>query len=565
MLAILLSTCAPTETITIFYNGVIHTINNKGETVGAIAVQEGKIVSMGTSQELLSTYHAEHTVDLDGKHVFPGFIDAHAHLFGLGEEALTLQLGGVTEMDSILALIQRDAARKVKGIWILGRGWDQNTWARKQFPTKFELDKVATVHPVFLRRIDGHAAWVNSEALRYAGINKYTPDPSGGKILRSPDGEPTGILLDNAVDLVRNCIPAYSVEQMKAAYQMAMTQCLSLGMTGMHDMGVERLKINALKNLVSENKLPFRIVAYIDGRIDEWEDLLLSGKQVFGDNKLTLAGLKIYADGALGSRGALLFEEYADDPGNKGLQISNQDTIRFEATRALKKDLQICVHAIGDAANTIVLNAYELAMEQSGLKSEGRLRIEHVQVLQESDIGRFVQLGIIPSMQPTHCTSDMYWAESRVGPERIKRAYAWRSLLKTGVWIPGGSDFPIERPNPLWGIYAASTRQNHESKPKSEKDIVDLFQRNPSKGISSDHYKNGWYAEQKMTRIEAVKAFTIWAAKAARMDALIGSLEVGKYADFVVLSDDILSIPAPQILTTKVLATYVSGKCEYSQ
>ena len=539
----------------LFVNGRIHVLDSTLSIASAMAVRGGRILAVGANEELRGSYGAFPLHDLRGRNVFPGFTDAHGHLHGLGEETGILLLHGLPSKDAAVASVRARAAASPGSAWIRGRGWDQNLWAGHGFPHRRDLDAVAADRPVFLARVDGHAAWVNSAALAIAGITRGSPDPPGGRILRDDDGEASGILLDNAVDIVKTAIPPPTAAQMQETYVAAVQRCLSVGLTGMHDMGLTRENIEALKALIARDAFPFRLVGYIDGPGDAWEAQCKEGRSSTGEAQLVLAGLKLYADGALGSRGALLAEPYSDDAGNRGLRLSEMDSIRARAVQAMKSGLQMCVHAIGDSAIRLVLDAYERAQGEAG-RPRLPLRVEHVQVLSQADIPRFAALGVLPS---THCTSDMTWAEARLGPERIRGAYAWRSLLSTGVYIPAGSDTPVERPNPLWGIYAACTRQDRDGRPATEADIAARFQGVPMPA-SREHFENGWFGAQRMTRSEAIKAFTIWGARAAGLEQSLGSLEKGKYADFIILSDDVGSVPAPALLTTEVLETWVGGR-----
>jgi predicted amidohydrolase YtcJ len=547
----------------IFHNGRIQTMDDSCTIAEAMAVRDGRICDVGSTSAIQANWSATEHIDLQNRYIFPGLIDAHAHLYGLGEEAVILTLQGTRSPDDVLTMLDDRVATLPAGTWIRGRGWDQNDWPTPQFPNKIALDNVTTTHPVFLIRIDGHAAWVNSAALHACGIDANTADPPGGRILRNSDGSPSGILLDNAIELVRSRIPAPSQEELRIAYTSAIARCLATGMTGMHDMGMDSEDIVAVRSLIDDGEFPFRMTAYIDGRGDTWEQNLSKGRQSYGEQQLTIAGLKLYADGALGSRGAWLLAPYDDDPENTGIPIIAEETIAYEAGRALDAGMQVCVHAIGDAAVRAVLNAYETALAARPHPAYP-LRVEHAQVISPQDIPRFVQLGVVPSMQPTHCTSDMYWAESRLGATRIRTAYAWNKLIETGAYIPGGSDFPVERPDPLAGIHAAAFRRDAHGRPSSEMDIQQHFQTDPSAPENPDRWKNGWYGTQRMSREHAVRAFTSWAAAAAGQENNLGSLTPGTWADFVVLSGDILTVPEEQFLSTTVLETWHAGRRVYS-
>ncbi|MEK9136754.1 MAG: amidohydrolase, partial [Bacteroidota bacterium] len=424
-----------------------------------------------------------------------------------------------------------------------GGGWDQNKWPGKSFPTHEALDAVAKDVPVYLRRVDGHAVWVSSKVLELAAITKATPDPDGGKIIRDRMGNPTGVFIDNAIDLVETVMPQPSEDERIEAIQKAVEECVKVGLTEVHDMGVDLQGIEIYRKLIAQKRFPFRVYAAIGGAGETWDHYVKSGPEIeVNDGRLTVRALKLYADGALGSRGAALIEPYADDPSNRGLTLTSSDQLRSAVMQALDKGFQVCTHAIGDRGNNIALNVYEELLKSNPAKArDARFRVEHAQVLEPTDIPRFHQLGVIPSMQPTHCTSDMYWAEDRLGPIRVKGAYAWRALIDRGSIIPAGSDFPVESPNPLWGFYAAITRQDQRGWPEG-----------------------GWYVDQRMTREEALRAFTIWAAYASFEENTRGTIEEGKVADFTILSNDIMKIDPPKILATHVEMTIIGGEVIYT-
>jgi predicted amidohydrolase YtcJ len=412
----------------------------------------------------------------------------------------------------------------------------------KQFPSHDILDKVAPENPVLLRRVDGHAIWVNAQTLRLGSLSYSSSEPSGGKIYRDHSGQPTGILVDNAINLVDKMVPPLTDEEIEQRLKLAIDECARLGLTEVHDMGVDLQTIKIYKKLIDQDECPIRVYAAIDGPGETWNYYLQHGKEIgYGDGLLTVGAVKLYIDGALGSRGAALVEGYSDDPYNRGLTVASEESLAAVCRQAIDHDFQVCTHAIGDRGNNIILNVYERVLQSSGKEIKSRRwRIEHVQVLLPYDILRFTPLRILPSMQPTHATSDMPWAEARLGPERIKSAYAWRSILQTGSHIIGGSDFPVESVNPLFGIYAAITREDKNGNPPG-----------------------GWYPGQKMTREEAMRVFTIWAAYGAFQEKEKGTIEIGKWADLTVLSKNIMKIEPKEILDTRTEMTIVNGKIVY--
>lgn len=537
-------------------NATIHTADPEVPLAEALAVSGGVIVAIGSRGEIEPYRGPETTViDLEGRAVIPGLIDAHAHLLNLGKLLGTVDLVGTTGVEEIAARVREAAGERPAGEWILGRGWDQNDWAVKEFPTTAALDSAAPNHPVWLTRVDGHAGWANQRALEAAGVTAATPDPEGGRIVRDEAGNPTGILIDNAEELVDAAIPAPSADELAARLAAAQERMVSVGLTGVHDMGTEREALDLYRAWAAEGRLLPRMVVYVDG--DDRELLESAGDSRIKIGKsVWVRGVKLYADGALGSRGAALLEPYSDDPGNVGLLVTPSDTLRALIERAMGLGLQPAIHAIGDRGNRVALDAIAAAEESvaaslgQGVAGESTSehtdgsgiapRIEHAQVVALEDIPRFAELGVIASMQPTHATSDMYWAEDRLGPERIQGAYAWRKMRNAGVALACGSDFPVENVNPFYGLYAAVTRQDREGWPEG-----------------------GWRAEEKLTRQEALTCFTRWAADAAGMGGELGTLSVGRLADFLVLDRDIMEVPADEIWRTRVLRTVISGETVY--
>lgn len=556
----------PSQADAIYVNGRLLTMDDEQPEAEAIAIVHDRIVGVGTTTEIRRRFNAPVEVDLQGKTVLPGLIDAHAHFISLGIARMTVDLVGAPSADAAAERVAERVRRSSKGQWIRGRGWNQNLWATKAFPHHQTLDKVAPDHPVVLSRIDGHALWVNKRALETAGITRATPDPEGGKIVRDAQGNPTGVLIDNAELLVAQHVPPPSDAELEEAILLAQQECLSLGLTGVHDMGVDSTDLAAYRRLIESDRLQMRIYAAVGGPGPTWERFKKEGPIVgFGADRLTVRAFKLYADGALGSRGAALIEPYADDPANRGLTVTNEQELALSVTEALQHGFQVCTHAIGDRANSIVLNVYERAIMATAARDH-RLRVEHAQVLHPDDIGRFAKLRVLPSMQPTHCTSDMYWAEARLGHERSKGAYAWRSLLSTGVIIPCGSDFPVEQPGPLLGIYAAITRRDADGKPRSAADLnEELFELSAEGIVDPSAFDGGWYANERMTLAEVLRGYTTWAATAAFEESLKGSLTPGKLADFIVLSDAFDEKAPERILATTVEATYIGGRKAYAR
>ena len=533
----------PTYADLVLVNGNLVTMDTANPRAQAIAIKGDKILQVGSNEEIKKLIGGEtESIDLGSKTVIPGLIDAHLHFMGLGSARMQLNFVGTASKEEIIDQVAKRVAELQKEEWVTGRGWDQNDWPVKKFPTYKDLDPVSPNNPITLRRVDGHASWVNSLALKMAGIDEKTPDPPGGKIIRDPStGKPIGVLIDRAQGLVSSLLPPPTRERQKEMALLAAKECLSLGLTGIHDAGAGKETIDLYRELIDTGGLNFRIYAMIRGPSDFADAYMDEGPEVgYGDNRLTIRSIKISADGALGSRGAALLEPYSDDPGNRGLITFDEERAYKTMVKALRSGFQVCIHAIGDRANRLVLDLYERAFKEVPEAQDHRFRIEHAQILHPDDLPRFAPLGIIASMQPTHATSDMYWAGDRLGTERLAGAYAWKSLLNTGVVIAGGSDAPVEDANPLWGIYAAITRQDHKGWPEG-----------------------GWYPEQRVSREEALKMFTINAAYTAFEEETKGTLTSGKLADMVVLSDDIMTIPPARILQAKALMTILGGKVVY--
>jgi predicted amidohydrolase YtcJ len=527
-------------------NGRIYTLDPGDRVVDTLVVRAGRVVFAGRRGDV-NVPAGESEIDLGGRAVLPGLVDAHGHLMYLARLRLTLDVAGLASEAACAGRVAARVASARAGEWIAGRGWDQNRWPGARFPTRASLDRAAPDHPVTLVRVDGHAIWASSTALRIAGIDRHTPDPAGGRLERDARGEPTGVLVDTAQELIRRVEPRPGPGQLEDAVRAAIAECLAVGLTGVHEMGADLDALAAYRRLAAAGAFPFRNHVALSGAdAAAWQAALDEGPARAGDGRLAMGAVKLMADGALGSRGAALHAPYCDDPANRGLLLLPGDELEARARAAAARGFQVCVHAIGDRANTLVLDALEAVIMGRPSAAGGRLaavpgadprhRVEHAQILAEPDIPRFRALGVLPSMQPTHCTSDMPWADTRLGAERLPGAYAWRSLLRTGIFIAGGSDFPVELPNPFHGIHAAVARR-----PRTGPDP-------------------GWQPEQRMTRGEAVRAFTAWNAYAAHQEAELGTLESGKQADLVVCSADVFTCPEREIATIEPVLSLVAGE-----
>jgi predicted amidohydrolase YtcJ len=528
------------------FNGYTLTGNPGNEAIlvkfDAMLIRDGKVAAIGTLAELESVYGAltkEQRVNLNGKFVLPGLIDAHGHVLGLGQNLMLADLRDATSQSDAVAMVAKFAQGTPGADWILGRGWNQENWTVKQFPSAESLDEISSDKPIYLTRVDGHAAWANSKALEIAGITADTVSPDGGEIIRDAQGNPTGVLIDNAMNLVEQKIPATSAQQQEEALKLAFNHLLERGITGVHDAGVDALTLSVYKDLAAKQNMPLRIYAMLSATEPKLPELLDAGHYVSADDKLTVRSVKIYGDGALGSRGAALLKPYHDAPDQHGLMVTSQERIRELYELIIPHGFQINTHAIGDRANRIVLDEYEHAFETIGGRNL-RHRIEHSQIVHPDDIPRFKELNIIASMQPTHATSDKNMAEDRLGKARMKGAYAWQTFEKQGTIIAAGSDFPVELADPFFGLHAAVTRQDRENQPEG-----------------------GWYAHEKLSLEQALRAFTLDAAYAAGQEQILGTLEPGKWADFIVLDHDPFAREAAILWQNTVNATYVAGKAEY--
>ena len=531
----------------VFKNGNIYTVNERQPTAEAVAVKGDRIVFAGSNREA-QNYVGKNTrvIDLNGKTMVPGMTDAHHHLSGVGFREMTLNLEGLTSLAAFLAKVKERVDQKQPGEWITGRGWIETFWTPQVFPTRWDLDKVAPNNPVFLDRADGHGAIANSAAIKIAGVDKNTPSPFGGEISKDKQsGEPNGMFLDAAQDLIQRHIPGTTAAEAERAIILGVNRDISLGWTQVQDPGGSYADVAIDERLYREGKIKLRIYKALSAPGQEAEKLFHDGPIVgsYG-NRLTVRTLKLYADGSLGSRSAALLQPYSDKPDTSGFLTIKEETLQPLLREALRKGIQIETHAIGDRGNRFILDQYEQAMnavpKAEWKIKEPRWRVEHSQIVNPADIPRFKKLGVIPSMQPSHAIGDLHFAPSRLGIDRLAGAYAWQSFIKSGSIVPGGSDAPVERGEPMIEFYAAVARKD-------------------MKGFSGA----GWHPEEAATREQALQMFTVWPAYAAFEETLRGSIEVGKLADFTILSADIMKIPEMEILKTRCVMTVIGGEIVY--
>lgn len=519
------------EVSMIVHHGVIYTVDDSFSVKEAMAICDGKVVATGTNDEILGKYHADSVLDLEGKTVFPGFIDAHCHFTGFAADSWKCELTGTRSFDEILEKLIDFAAKAPAGTWIYGRGWDQNDWPEKKFPNKQQLDSLFHDKPVFLKRIDGHAALANQKALELAGVSAVDK-VLGGTIVQE-NGQLTGMLIDNAMNVVEAIIPQPDDETLKKYYAQLQQQCFGYGLTGVHDCGVDERIIKLVQESHESGMLKMKIFALLTDSIQYYDRWLKSGPLT--TERLHVGGFKLYADGALGSRGACLLHEYSDQKGWSGFLLSDRIYFDQVADKLSNSKFQMCTHAIGDSGNRVILDIYSKHLKG---KNDRRWRIEHAQVVDSNDFTLFGSSSIIPSVQPTHATSDMYWAGDRLGGDRLKFAYAYQKLLQQNGWMPLGTDFPVEDINPFKTFLAAVCRQDANGYPK-----------------------DGFQTENALTRQQTIKGMTIWAAKAAFEEKEKGSLEQGKAADFIILDQDLMHCGIKEILKTNVLFTFINGEC----
>ena len=530
----------------VIVNGNIYTVNDASPKAEAVAVVDGKIKYVGNNMNAQQWVADTTTViDLEGKTMIPGFIEGHGHLMGIGHNRLNLDLSKTKSYDEIIEMVKQKVDNANEGEWILGRGWHQDKWTDTPekmisgFPSHEKLSEVSPNNPVYLRHASGHAALANQKAMEIAGINADSPDPDGGNIFKDISGFPTGVLNETAQGLVGSVVPNPTDEQLIEALNLGIEECLRNGITSFHDAGVGQKTVDLYKSFLNNDLLKIRLYVMLSGGDEELlQNWYETGPEIgLGNNFLTIRSIKLYADGALGSRGALLHEEYSDAPGVHGLRIQPLNEIMKVTEEGYKKGFQICTHCIGDRANTELLDIYEIIMRSDSTAENPRFRIEHAQHIPAEDISRFGDLGVIPSMQAIHMSSDRPWAIDRLGKQRIEEgAYVWRKLIDTGATLMNGTDAPVEPVTPLGSYFASVSRQTLKGTPES-----------------------GYEPDQRMTRMEALKSYTINNAFGAFEEEIKGSIEIGKVADFTVLSQDILEVPFQEILKTEVIYTIVNG------
>ncbi len=511
-------------------NAIIYTVDDDFTKVESFAVIDGKIIETGTSEVILKKYSSENNVDIQGNFVYPGFNDAHCHFNGYGVNLMQYaDLRGTNSLEEIYEIIKKHYD-KFGGEWILGRSWDQNDWIVKEFPNKSDLDKLFPDVPVYLVRVDGHAGWCNSKAMKIAGINSKSK-VKGGEIIFE-NGIPTGVLIDNAMGLIGEFIPELTTEQQKKGLLAAQKNCFAVGLTSVTDAGLNNETVLLMDEMQKEGALKIRINAMLSPSEENINHFVKKGK--YKTDRLVVNTIKLFADGALGSRGALMLDDYSDDSGNSGLQIADQKYYDEICQLAFDNNYAVATHCIGDSANRLMLNTYGKFLKG---KNDRCWRIEHSQIIHPDDFYKFAKFSIVPSVQATHCTSDMYWAEDRVGEERIKGAYSYQTLLNQLGWIPNGTDFPVENIEPLFTFYSSVFRTDQKGWPAG-----------------------GWRMDEGLSREQTLRSMTTWAAKASFEENDKGSLETGMWADFVILDTDLMTASPKEVLETKILSVWSSGE-----
>ncbi|WP_238765611.1 amidohydrolase [Maribellus maritimus] len=523
--------CSNKKQVDLIVTGAkIYTVDDNFSTAESIAIKDGKIVAVGTHDTILSEFSGKEVIDAEGKYIYPGFNDAHCHFNGYATNLMQYaDLRGTETQEEIYERLQQHHD-KFGGDWILGRSWDQNDWPEKSFPDKTRLDELFPDIPVYLVRVDGHAGWCNSKTLEIAGVTADSK-VSGGQVIVK-NGEPTGILIDNAMGLVGEYIPEITSEQQQKGLLEAQKNCFAAGLTSVTDAGLSKSTISLMEEMQNKGSLKMRINAMLNPTDENFENFVKNGPKQ-GD-RLTVNTIKIFADGALGSRGALLLEDYFDDFGNSGLQIESQEYYDKICQLAYDNNFIVATHCIGDSANRLMLNTYAEFLKG---KNDRRWRIEHAQIIHPDDFQKFAEYSVVPSIQATHCTSDMYWAGKRLGEWRLRGAYAYQTLLQQNGWLPNGTDFPVENIEPLYTFYASLFRTDHTGRPLG-----------------------GWQLNEGLTRKQTLRSMTIWGAKASFEENKKGSLEPGKYADFIILDTDLMEASPEEILNTKIESTWVNGE-----
>jgi predicted amidohydrolase YtcJ len=535
MICLLMSCSSNNEADLLLYNGTIYTVDSAFSTAEAVAVKNGKIIATGTREALQKEFNAKQLIDLEGKFLYPGFIDAHAHFYRYGLGLRECDLVGTESWSEILQRLDVYAKSIPAGEWIIGRGWDQNDWQEKEFPLNDSLNTRFPDNPVILTRVDGHAAIVNNYALQKAGITGATKLVGGDVILKN--GNPTGVLIDNAIDLVGSIIPNANEAQAKEALLKAQANCFAAGLTTIDDCGLDFDQVEHIEAAYKSGELKMRLYVMLSDAKKNYDYIFKRG--MIKTDRLNVRSFKVYADGALGSRGACLLQPYSDRANHHGFLLSNPAHFDSAAAVIYQNKFQMCTHAIGDSGNRTILNIYGKYLKE---KNNLRWRIEHAQVVNQNDFNLFGTYSIIPSVQPTHATSDMYWAEQRLGKERVKGAYAFNDLMKQNNWIPLGTDFPVEDIDPIKTFYAAVFRKD-------------------AKGWPAE----GYQMENALSRKDALRGMTIWAARSNFEENEKGSIEKGKLADFVLLDTDLMKAGFEEILKTKVLKTICGGEVVYEK
>ena len=525
--------CTPKQEVDMMlHSGRIYTVDSAFSITEALAIDQGVIVATGTSEVLLESYHTANKIDLEQRFVYPGFIDAHCHFVNYSNSLMYADLTATASFDEVITLlIEQQKQRPAE--WVLGRGWDHEDWPVKEFPHRMQLDEAFPDVPVFLTRVDGHAAVVNSEALRRAGVNESTQVDGGSFI--TENGKLSGVLIDNAMDLVSQFIPETTTDELVNMIYAAQQHCLEVGLTSLHEAGLDHDQIKLIDSLQKSEELKLRFYAMLNPKEENYQRYMNHGP--YETERLKVSSIKLYADGALSSRGALLLQPFSDDPQNSGLALHSAEFLQKHMELAAQHNFQVNTHCIGDSAARWILSIYGDYLKE---KNDKRWRIEHVQVMHPDDFQKFGAYSVIPSVQSLAATTDMHYAEQRLGPERVKSAYAYRELMDQNGWIANGSDFPVEPMNPLFSFYALVMRKDF-----------------------NDFPDGGWQMENALNREQALKAMTSWAARAAFEEDRIGSLEIGKQADLVVVDQDIMTCPAADIPGVKILSTYIAGEEVY--